>query len=391
MTGQAKLALSESAFSEALVGRAAEMRRAEAVLGRARRGRGQVLGLTGEAGVGKSRLAAEVARLARRLGFDVHVGACRAYGSTTAYLAWQPIWRALFAVDPSLQIADQQAELGATVAARDRRSGQRAPLLAPAVGLPMPNSELTASLEPQARAELLWSLLLDHVRAVAAATPLLMVLEDCHWIDPASLALLEFLARNIADQAIMIVATRRPSGAGGPDLAALAALPHFTEAWVADLSAADAERLVAQRIRSVRGETGGVAPAVIRQIVMWAGGNPLHLEELVAFLLAPGPDPSERRAFAGLDQPEDLRRLVLARTERLTASQKLTIEVASVIGTRFAASWIWGSHPATGEPEQVLSHLERLTELGLTRRSPDSAELEYAFKHAITREAVYEG
>ena len=283
----------------------------------------------------------------------------------------------------------QRVRLRATVAGRDRGSDERAPLLAPVVDLPMPDSDLTAPLEPQARTELLRSLLLDQVRTLAAATPLLLVLEDCHWIDPASRALLEFLARNLADRPVLLVATSRPPEQAAPGLA-LAFLPHFTEMRVSDLPAEDAERLVAQRIRSLRGEDGDVPPAVVRQIVAWAGGNPFHLEELVAFLLAGGTDPLEPGVLTGLDRPEDLRRLVLARTERLDAGEKATIEVASVIGARFAAAWICGSHPAAGTPEQVLRHLERLAELDLTRRFTDSPEPEYAFKHAITREAVYE-
>ncbi len=395
MSGQAYPALGESALSGPLVGRAREIGTAWTVLDLARRGRGQVLGVTGGPGVGKSRLAAEIGLLARRLGFEVHAGACRADGTTTtttttAYLVWQPIWRALFAVDPSLEIAEQRVRLRATIAGRDRGSDERAPLLAPVVDLPMPDSDLTAPLEPQARTDLLRSLLLDQVRMLAAATPLLLVLEDCHWIDPASRALLDFLARNLADRPVLLVATSRPPEQAAAGLAALAFLPHFTELRVGDLLAEDAERLVAQRIRSLRGEDGDVPPAVVRQIVAWAGGNPFHLEELVAFLLAGGTDPLEPGVLAGLDRPEDLRRLVLARTERLDAGEKATIEVASVIGERFAAAWIRGSHPAAGTPEQVRRHLERLAELDLTRQFTNSPEPEYAFKHAITREAVYE-
>jgi tetratricopeptide (TPR) repeat protein len=372
-----------------LVGRAAELARVRTVLDRAGGGEGQVLGLTGDAGVGKSRLAAETARLARERGFEVHRGACLPHDST-AYLVWQPIWRTLLGLEPSLDVAGQQVWLKATVAQQDHGSARRAPLLAAAVGVPMPNNELTASLEPSTWTELLQSLLLDRVRALAAVTPLLLVLEDCQWIDPASLALLEFLARNLADQPVLIIAASRTRENTPADFVNLAFLPHFTEVRVAELPIQDAERLVVARVQRLLSQHDDISAAVVRQLVTWAGGNPLHIEELIAFLFAPDTGSGEPRVLAGMDRPEDLRRLVLARIERLGTGERAVIEVASVLGATFSASWIWGAEPALGTPELVLRHLDRLTELELVQRSPDPQADGYAFNHAITQEAVYE-
>jgi tetratricopeptide (TPR) repeat protein len=377
-------------MSTPMVGREAEMRTARAALVRARSGRGQVLGLTGTPGIGKSRLAAEVVGLTRRLGFEVHGGACRPQATTTPYLVWHPIWRALFEVDPSRPVAEQQARLAAQVAERDGGSSLRAPLLAPVVNLPMPDSELTASLDPQTRAELLRSLLQDHLRACAATAPLLLVLEDCHWIDPASQALLEFVARNVAEQPVLIVVTGRPADAAASPFRPLTPLAHFIDVRLVDLPAKDAGHLVAQRIRSLRGAETDVPRDVTRQIVTWAGGNLFRLEELVSFLLARSTDPLESSALTDLKLPDDLQRLVLARIDQLGEGEKITIEVASVLGQRFLVGWISGSHPAAGTPEQVMGHLQHLADLDLTRLSAPLPEPEYTFKHAITREAVYQ-
>jgi tetratricopeptide (TPR) repeat protein len=371
-----------------LVGRGAELRAAWGLLRRARLGQGQVLGITGEAGIGKSRLAVEIAQLSRQLGFAVHAGACLAEG-TTAYLVWQPIWRSLLEVDAALTAAEQAERLAVRVTRRDG-SPRRAPLLAPVVNVPMAESDLTASLDPQARADLLQSLLLDQLRACASIGPIVLVLEDCHWIDPASRDLLELLARDVAEQPVLLVATTRPAEAPPPTLQPLAHLAHFTEIRVPQLPVEDAERLVSERIRALHHERDEAPRDVLDRIVGSAGGNPFHLEELVNFLFAGQADPrAVADALANPELPDNLFQLVLARTDQLGDGERLTLEVASVLGTRFPASWVWGSHPSTGTPEQVMRYLVRLAELDLLHRLGPGRDPELEFKHAITRDAVY--
>jgi tetratricopeptide (TPR) repeat protein len=390
MSSQADFMASEGPFAVPMVGREVELRVVRSGLETARSGHGQVLSLTGEPGIGKSRLAAAAAWLARDLGFVAYGGACRAPGTNSAYLVWQPIWRGLFDIDGALPVPEQQALVAARIAERDGGSDRRAPLLAPVINLPLPDSELTATLEPPLRVELLRSLLLEHLRSCAAASPLLLVLEDCHWIDPSSAALLEFLARNVADQPVLILVTSRPVEAAAPVPASLASLPHATEIRLAHLRTTAAERLVTERIGVLRGQEAEVPDGFVREIVGWAGGNPLHLEELVSFLLARNGDAPAAGSLAALGHAEDLRSLVRARTDRLADGERATIEIASVLGHRFPARWVWGSDPAVGSSDQVLCYLDRLAELEFTRRDPHAPQPEYAFKHAITREAVYE-
>ena len=92
-------------------------------------------------------------------------------------------------------------------------AAQRAPLLAPVLKLPMPDSPLIAPLDPQTRDGLLRTLLLECLCDIASSTPVLLVLEDYHWIDPPSAALLEFLARSIGDRRVLILVTARATAA----------------------------------------------------------------------------------------------------------------------------------------------------------------------------------
>jgi class 3 adenylate cyclase/tetratricopeptide (TPR) repeat protein len=379
------------ASTKPLFGRASELTTARALLERTKAGKGQIICLTGEAGIGKSRLGAEVVDMAQRSGFSVHTGACRSYATTTSYLVWRPIWRDLLGLDSSLPIPEQRAIVVDAIAQGDGGSGRRAPLLAPVVNLPIPDSQLTAPLDPQTRDELLRSLLLDWLRDHATASPLLLLLEDCHWIDPSSQALLEFLARNIAEHPVLIVVITRTGAAPSP----LATLAHCTELRLSELAAADALELVGQRLRQRYGTDTRLAPKLVGWIADRGEGNPFYLEELVSYLHTRGIDPRDVEALEALELPDGLQRLMMARIDQLIEDEKATIKVASVIGRRFRASWISRIHPAAGRPEEVASHLERLHQLDLTPRAavvaePEAVpEPEYEFKHAITHEAAY--
>jgi class 3 adenylate cyclase/tetratricopeptide (TPR) repeat protein len=361
----------------ALVGRRAELAATRAAVRRLAAGDGGVLGLAGEPGIGKSRLAAEAVALAGDLGVETRAGSCRSLGTAASYLVWRPIWHGLLGLDPSRPISEQQAVLA-------ERLGQRAPLLAPVVNLPLPDTELTALLDPSIRAELLRSLLLDLLRDRAAAGPLLLVLEDLHWVDTPSRGLLAFLARNLADLPVLLLLTARPVD-GGPDpFEPVARLPHFTGISLEELSPAEAAELAAERMGQLYG--AGVAPpaGALDRVVARAGGNPFYLEELVSLIHARG------GGHAGDDLPDSVQRVVMARIDQLGEPEKAVVKVASVLGRRFRAGWIAGSYPAIGPAEEVTRHLERLEALRLTAIQEAGPEPEYAFRHAITQEVAYE-
>ena len=382
--------LHEPETAQPLVGRDAEVATSRALVEHVRSGGGQVVSLTGDAGIGKSRLAAEVIQLAGRHGFAVFGGASTSHGTTTSYLVWRSIWRDLLELDTSLPIADQQAQLVDRIARHAAGSGQRAPLIAPVLNVPMPDSELIAPLDPQTRDELLRSLLLECLRDLAASMPILLVLEDCHWIDPASAALLDFLARNIRDQPVLILVIARGMVADAPMLASLSQLANFNELRLAELGSADAELLVSLRLQERYRADATIDSAVIERIAEQGEGNPFYLGELVNYLHAKGVDPRHPEALATLELPDGLQRLLMARLDQLSEGEKATIKVASVIGRRFRAGWISNAYPAVGGPQEVARHLERLHELDLTPRRTAAPEREYQFKHAMTQEAAYQ-
>src|SRR6266540_482176 len=338
-----------------LIGRGAELAGIRGLVERASTGRGAALAISGEPGIGKSRLATEAVHLARRRGLSTYSGACRSLGPEFSYLVWRPIWRDLLGVDSSSSLDQQRAALVS-------RFGERAPLFAPRLNLPLRDSELTAPLDPSTRAELLHSLLLDVLRERARSGPLVLLLEDCHWIDPPSRTLLESLARNLVDGPVLFVVTARPTDTGSHPLEALARLPHFTEITLRELPTDAAVELARQRVRQLSGPGRDLPADTVSRVVERSGGNPFYLEELLSLVHSHGPS-----LPGALDLPNSVQRVVLARVDRLSEGEKAVVKVASVM-PRFRAEWIAACYPPAGPPDEVARHLRRLDDQRLTRR-----------------------
>ncbi|MEU8820311.1 tetratricopeptide repeat protein [Actinoplanes sp. NPDC048796] len=367
-----------------VVGRSRELAVLDRVVREVHGGAGRVVWLHGEAGVGKSRLAAEMCRLTGELGFTGYGDSCRSHGTSASYLVWRSIWRELLEIAPELPI-DEQRRLLTERSARYDGSGQRAPLLAAVINLPMDDTELTAQLDVAGRDHLLRSTLLACLFDRAAAQPLILLLEDCHWIDPASLTLLDLISRHIADVPVLILATSReplPYRLSGRD--------QVVDLPLASMTDDDADRLTLLRLRERYGPGTRIAAGLVRSLREQTGGNAFYIEELVSYLHLNDVDPGDPGALAELHPPGSLQRLVMARIDQLTDAEKAAIKVASVIGRRFRPPWIHSVYPAAGTRRQLTNSLRRLHNLDLTPQVEPEPEPEYEFKHPITQETAYQ-
>lgn len=392
---QHPLPLQAAAYGLPLVGRKAELALLAARLDLAVRGRGQIVGITAEAGMGKSRLVAEVIRLARERGLAGYGGECQSYGTHSSYLVWSTIWQAFFGVDPSAAPAAQAGALERAVTALAPARAQAQPLLGPVLNLPLPDNDFTRGLEPQDRKTAAESLLLDCLRARARArpaadpggTPLLLVLEDVHWIDPASLDLLEAIAHAVADLPVLVMLAYRPLESVPDALRRIERLPHFTRVSLAELDETEVEQLIRAKLAQSMPEHGGRVPAaLIARITARAQGNPFYAEELLNYVRDRGLDPHDA---AALELPDSLQRLILSRIDQLDDRQRIVLKVASVIGRLFRFSWLHGYYPALGTPEAVKAELAGLARLDLTPLDQPEPEPAYLFKHVVTQEVTY--
>ena len=371
-----------------LVGRGRELEILTAKSDASLSGEGQVVGIAAEAGMGKSRLLSELARATRERGTLVAIGECQAYGTHASYFVWQSVWATLFGLDDSLPGEKQIASVEAQLAAVDPSLVPRAPLLSALLGLAIPDNALTASFDAKLRKTSLESLLVDCLRARAESTPLVIVLEDCHWIDPLSRDLLEVLARAIADLRVMIAVAYRPARTVGGDLK-LELLPYFSEIALTELDEHFAGELIAAKVQRMLGGKAKAPDALVKLVTARAQGNPFYIEELLNYLVSQGVDLRSETALRNIELPDSLHSLILSRIDGLTEAPRRTLKVASVVGRSFAAPMLPGAYPEMGELSEVREQLAVLTEADLVNVDVE-AEQTYLFKHAITQQVAYE-
>ena len=354
------------------VGRDAELRTLRACLADAGRGRGRILLVGGEPGIGKTRLVEAATVEARNLGFAVALGNCDPYAGTPEYWPFRQVYRALTTPEGSEPLAPTAPLVLDGVVIGDRSGTSGGPA---ADGAP-----------DQRRFRLFDSAARALVRRTGRE-PVLLVLEDLQWADRSSLLLLEFLAPRVRSAALVLLATYRDLDVipDHPLYAALAAVSRH----------AHAERLVLRGLDSAAlasfvAATAGVppSPAVIETMLHDTGGNPFFVGEVVRLLASEAQ--LERLAADSsvrLGVPPSVRELIGQRLARLSPSVRELLDLAATIGVDIPVAVLAA---ATDRPAmEVLAALEEPLAARLVaevREDPGR----WRFTHALVREVLYD-
>jgi predicted ATPase/class 3 adenylate cyclase len=371
-----------------LVGRTAELAQLEADRDATAHGRGKIVGISAEAGMGKSRLIAEFVRSSRRRGLHVAMGECQSFGTGTSYFVWREIWRTLLGVPEDAPPPEQAQALEEALHAVDPGLVPRAPLLDAMFGLSIPDNDLTSTFDAKLRKTSLENLLADYLRKRARQEPQVLVLEDCHWLDPLSRDLLDVVARVVASSPVLLVLVYRPEAAL-PQGLGLAQIPHIEELQLSALDETHMSELANAKLAQLFDHDTDSTTLLTELVVSRAQGNPFYAEELLNYVHAQEIDPADEQALRSLELPGSLHSLVLSRIDTLSESPRRTLKVASVVGRVFRAPMLPGVYPELGTVGDVRAHLGTLRLLDLV--NPDREEDEsYLFKHAVTQEVAYE-
>ena len=373
-TAAPALQLSEPRYALPLVGREAELGILAEALDAAADGRGGVLALCADAGMGKSRLVNEAMRLADGKGVATFAGSCQPHGAGIAYLVWHAIFNALFGLPANAPDEERRAALSAALAAAAPEAVPLAPLLERVLDLPMEDTDATRGMPAPARKQVLEQFLAGWLRGRAQQGPLCIVLEDVHWIGSLSRDLLTALAGAIEDVPVLFLLAYRPPQVGQP-----IPVPAARRIDLGELPQGEAAQLAAMLL-SDGGATADAAK--VAAIVERANGNPFYIEELVRDILERGGTMS--------DLPTSLENVVLGRIDRLVDSQQLTMKVASVIGRRVPTGWLSGAYAGTLDAARLPDDLTGLSTSGLIVPDTPPPDEAYLFRHAIVREVAYE-
>jgi class 3 adenylate cyclase/predicted ATPase len=364
-----------------LVGRAAEIERLSQCWSNVLRGSGRVISLTGEAGIGKSRLVLE---LEERLRLARH--ATIRY-SGLPHRADAPMAVLLDEVQRSAgfvrhDTAAQRLEKLQKLFAATFDATQATALIANLLSLPFEAPLDISQLSPQKRKERTFTALLAQIESIASRQPILAVVEDAQWVDPTSLEFLALLVERARTLPLLLVIVGRPEFTPPwPDHS------YVTTLTLTRLSRWDAAALIHQ----VAGDRGVLAEAEA-EIVSRADGVPLFVEELTKSVLerhADGSDhtPEPVEPYAARTIPMTLQGLLLARFDRLGRGKEVA-QAGAVIGQEFSFELL---HMIAGTDEPTLtSALDQLVSSGLAFRRGLLPHATFVFKHALVRDAAYD-
>jgi transcriptional regulator with AAA-type ATPase domain/tetratricopeptide (TPR) repeat protein len=351
------------------VGRRHDLELLESRLATALTGRGQVVGIVGDAGLGKSRLVFEFRRALRRRPITWLDGRCLSYGAGMPLL---PIFRML---RQNLGITDAH---GVEAIADRVRSGlglvgmdaeEWGPYLLLLLGV-REGTERLAALAPEAVRSRTLEAIRQLILGGSRRRPLVLVLEDLHWIDRTSEEYVNGLVESLAGSAITFLATYRPGYRPAwmdRSYVTQIALQPLTE---------DESRSV---VRSVLG-TKQVSDTLARQVLHKAEGNPFFLEELAEAIRDQGDEEPV------LEAPDTVQEVLLARIHRLAEGPRQALQVAAILGRESALRVlrsIWSG------PDDLESHLRELMRLEFLFEHSKGVEPVFIFKHPLTQEVAY--
>lgn len=374
-----------------MVGRGEEGAEVERALRDLKDGLGGLVLVAGEAGIGKSRLVAELARGPGGSSARWLEGRALSFGETASY------WPFVEMIKVSAGIADQDGEAETWEKLRSRLGNlfpealdEILPYLATLLGLRVREGfeERVRYLDDRGMGTHVLFSCRRFFERLATEQPTVLVFEDVHWIDRSSAELLEHILPLTASAPLLIVATSRTAAAPLARLREVAAelVPErVTDIVLTPLAAAESARLLGALVEPDRFSTNEG-----EMIVSKSGGNPFFLEEVVHALLAEGrfDGVAPRATLGALTIPDTIRGVIMARVDRIGDDLKETLRIASVLGGTFPARLFDAlAVLPRDELEERLSALEELDLLVERRRGADR---EYAFKHALVQEAVYE-
>jgi adenylate cyclase len=361
------------------VGRRTEYLALMQALDEATAGASPVVGIVGEAGSGKSRLVFEFLEGCRAFGRPVLEARATGYGRASPLRPILDLTRTIFGIDEATSNEEAAGQVRATL--HRHALGQDLPLLLDFLGLPVDRNTLPTDVAVR-RLKLL-DAVRHAARAFATVRPAVFVLEDLHWLDPASEPFVDALVDSIAGTMTLMLVNFRPGydrdWMSAPFYRRIALAPLHADAVEAMLNTALAANPSLSHLR--------------QRIVERAGGNPFFAEELTrvagerkGLQRTPG-DPGAFGAATNVALPATIEAVLGSRIDRLLEPDKLLLQAASVIGQEFSLSAV--PDVATISSEQARASLQRLVAAEMLYEKLDIRRNEFAFRHPLVQEAAY--
>ena len=377
-----RLDLSRSRGFFRFVGRADEMARLKSALERASGGNGQIVGVVGEAGVGKSRLCLEFVEHVRAQGLQVYEAHCPPHGKAAPLLPARELLRAYFGISEQDSDAMARQKIAGRLLLLDRSFGETLPVLFDFLGVPDPERP-SPLMQPEARQRQLFEFVRRLVKDRSESEAGVILVDDLHWVDPGSEAFLAQLVEAVNGTRTLLLLNFRPEYD-----ASWVRKSYYQQLALVPLGREAIDELLAHLL-GADPSLAGLSDLMRER----TGGNPFFIEEVVTALEESGSLDGVRGAYrlikpvGQIQLPSTVQSLLAARIDRLAEREKQVLQTAAVIGKEFA--------------EPILKQVIELPDtdlaaaLGVLQASEFIyeqqlfPEAEYAFKHPLTQEVAY--
>lgn len=361
--------------------------------------------IEGQAGIGKSRLVAELERLALERNYRVVSGDCLSTERNIPYLPWREIIGDLIGIAPDENGNEESlTRLALLMTTLNPEWSARLPLVGDVLGMAIPDTTATVSLKGETRRQAVFSLVLDIVLTCCQQQPLVIILDDIHWIDEVSEALTIELALRlkVEQEPVMLAVVHRAANEMERKLELVGVMSEFnahTLITLGDLTQPEVGQLIESHLKA------GAPPELVDFVYRRAQGNPFFIKEILDTLQEDGviqvakARASIERDLNASNLPRTVQEIIQARIDRLREMEKLVLRLSSVVGYTFQLALlptillhIFGEAqlPAELEAGPLLDIISMLEERDFIHPLEGGVEGLYSFKHAIIYEVVYQ-
>lgn len=385
---------SERLISSDMVGRDGELDRLEQQVVNLINGEGAIVNIIGEAGIGKSRLLAELGQREPIRRVTLLEGRAISMGRNLPFHPVIDLLKQWAEISPEDDEKAVFTKLGSALHQLfPGRTGEVLPFLATLMGmsLPAPHKDRIQGIEGEALEKLIRKNLRELLIRQSEWRPLVIVVDDLHWADSSTIELLEFLFRLVKQARILFINLFRP-GYEETGQRVLKMLNENLAIYQVDILLEPLDGGMSEAMITDMLHLREVNHAVVKQIVERAGGNPYFIEEVVRSFVDEGAVVLQDGLFRVTDKldrmtiPNTINDVLMARIDRLEEDAQDLLKVAAVIGRKFFYRILVEVIGSAQHVDKGLSYLKE-TQLIIERERFD--ELEYQFKHALTQEAAY--
>jgi nitroreductase len=346
-----------------------------------------VVVICGDAGIGKSCLIENLLLQAQELGVGSLVGAGNAIAQSKPYHAWNGVFSQLWDLSflPGLEAKKRQV---LDLLEDEPQWLEKAALLNEVLGLDLPDTEVSAGLVGEQRAAATRDLLVELLQDSVNRSPKLLVLEDAHWLDSSSWALVLAVAQKV--KGLLLGIGTRPMGESVPDeYDRMLRIEGVEQLHLEAMAATDTREFLCQRLG-----VNSLPDRLVELIEKKTEGNPFFSEELAYSLREAGAievDNGECRIAAGVDNlnelnfPATVQGAIASRIDRLSPGEQLTLKVASAIGRSFGFQLLRDIHPIEDDKPELLNYLMKLQRFDLTPMETPEPDLGYWKKDLVSK------